>query len=426
MLLVALATVLAVIAAACSSSDSSKSSGDSGNGKGWSVQLLAADGKALETVALKTGQRSPVLVIGRTYQVRATVPPEVASELDGKDIVLQHRQSGGEWDTVRTVPIGTDGKISATFTADKKLVLVGDYRLAVVPGGSATPSTKAENAASSAGSDVRLLAARKSQAVETDPTVTSETTTATGVVQYTFQIENNTGNDLNIYIPTVYNSSTGKYDEVEVALDNGQTTSLIYTNPPPGTAVHFRVNKQKCFAGCTNYVVNWNWQPMVNGVDVAGYTPCSTAFPQLNSGGVFTVDLQGTFAGGSSGWKVGTLSGPIAGAGAGDTTCTFALESSFANWMQNSVVAKVFVVVAVVILLVALTVATDGADAALDVNVAEDIASDAEPRQEMVPDTAQLQGAPNYNATGGFTEVDPPAQIQQQTPAGGVVDLFLF
>ena len=160
--------------------------------------------------------------------------------------------------------------------------------------------------------------------------------------------------------------------------------------------------------------------------DVAGYTPCSTAFPQLYSGGVFTVDLQGTFAGGSSGWKVGTLSGPIAGAGADDTTCTFALESSFANWMQNSVVAKVFVVVAVVILLVALTVATDGADAPLDEDVAQDIASDVAPRQEMVPDTARLQGAPNYNPTGGFTEVDPPAQIQQRTPAGNFQTIMLF
>ncbi|MFM7223954.1 MAG: hypothetical protein ACKO1Y_00740, partial [Actinomycetota bacterium] len=217
---------------------------------------------------MKSGRTFPALVLGGTYVVSATVPSALRSELAGKTVELQHRSGDdGEWTTVKEVRVGDDGRIREEFTAGKGLIHRHDFRVAVLTSGS-SPTT--EGAAAAAGGVRLMSAARPAQAT----TTTSDTTTAVGVVQFVVQVVNNTGNNLNLYIPTA--QSNGTYNEAEVALASGETKSLLYSNPPPGTGVHFRANKQKCFSGCTDYLMNWKWYPAnsLTGLPIPGYTAC--------------------------------------------------------------------------------------------------------------------------------------------------------
>ena len=342
------------------------------------MSLTSASGQPLPQTDLKGGGEVPKLVLGGRYRVNATVPPAVRSKVAGKTVVLQHRAgTDGEWTTVKEVRIGDDGRIREEFTAGKELIHRRDYRIAVVePGASgSSPTTKGEAAA--AGGVELMAASRPAQAV-LQTVATSDTTSAAGVVQFIVQVVNNTNNNLNLYIPTA--QSNGTYNEAEVPIAVGETKSLLYTNPPPGAGVHFRANKQKCFGSCTDYVMNWNWQPYdtTTGQKLPGYTACSASMPQFFSNQIYQVELNDKkFAG--SNFTAGLLSGQIGGDGTGYKTCTFDLESKLVNWLQTNPVKGFLVVAAVTALIVAavaVTVLTGGAAAPLDAAFEELIADE--------------------------------------------------
>jgi len=197
-------------------------------------------------------------------------------------------------------------------------------------------------------------------------------------VQYVVQLVNKTNNNLYVYVPTA--QSDGNYKEAKIAIAEGATKSLLYTNPPPGTAMNFRVTKQSCLGGCTNYLMNWDWHPyQTDGTGksgrtyLAGYTPCSASLPQFVSGQTYKVELNDKrFENYNDFFAAGLLSGPIGGAGTADKTCTFNLQSSLVNWFKENPVKGFLIVTAAVIIiaaLVVLTVATFGAAAPLDAAV---------------------------------------------------------
>lgn len=367
---VGVVTAVALIGAACGSSESSDGAGPAAR---WQVSLTSASGQPLPLTKLQSGREVPALVVGGTYVASGTVPSALRSKLSGKTVELQRRAgANGEWKTVKEVKVGGDGRIRTEFTAGTGLMHVGDFRVAVL---ASRPSPTTEGAA---GRDARFrLVSATRPALATSTTVTtSATTTAVGVVQFVVQVVNNTNNDLNLYIPTA--QSNGTYNEGEVAVAARQTTSLLYTNPPPGAGVHFRATKQKCFLGCTNYVMNWRWYPTQSGtaLPVPGYTACGTSMPQFFSNQVYKVELNDSmFA--NSNFAAGLLSGQLGGAGTGYKTCTFDLESSFVNWLQTNPVKGFLAAAAVTALIVAavaVTVATAGAAAPLDAAVTELVA----------------------------------------------------
>lgn len=372
---VAIIVVVAVLAAGCSSSASSSEGG--GKAAEWSLSFTRADGTAVPESRLASGKVSPTLVVGNEYVVSATVPKSLRSTLDGKTLELQHRSGGtGDWTAVREVQVDGEGRIRESFTAKPELVHLHDYRVAIIDPSArgATPTTVAAPAGTSPRAGYRTIAATQgAQIVSATPAATSGTTSAVGVVQYIVQIVNSTNNDLNIYIPTA--QSNGTYNEGVVAIASGQTTSVLYTNPPPGSAMHLRVNKQKCLGGCTDYVMNWSWVPTENGTAAPGYSACSNSMPKFTSGQMYKFELNDKIA--DSNFAAGFLSGALDGAGSAYRTCTFDLESKLVNWLQSNPV-KGFLVIAAAATLIAvavvLTVATAGAAAPLDAAAAELVA----------------------------------------------------
>ena len=368
--LLGLVTAVAIVGAACGST---KSSDAPVPAEGWQVSLTSVSGRPLPQTEVQSGRTFPALVVGGTYVVSATVPSALRSELAGETVELQHRSGAdGEWTTVKEVRVDADGRIREEFTAGKELTHRHDYRIAVVESGASGSSPTSKGAAAAAGGVRLMSAARPAQVTATS----SDTTTAVGIVQFVVQIVNNTGNNLNLYIPTA--QSNGTYNEGEVALASGETKSLLYTNPPPGSGVHFRANKQKCFGGCTDYVMNWKWYPTVSGTSepMPGYTACGASMPQFTSNQVYKVELNDKMFTNSN-FAAGLLSGQIGGDGTGYKTCTFDLESKFVNWMQSNPVKGFLVVAAATALIVAavaLTVATAGAAAPLDAAAAELVA----------------------------------------------------
>lgn len=353
--LVGFVVVLALVGSSCGSESSSEAPQAA---ERWQLSLTSTDGQTLPNVTWKNGQQIPQLVVDGTYVVNATVPSSLRSELDGKTVELQHRAGDdGEWKTVKEVNVGGDGRIREEFTAGKDLIHRHDFRVAVLPSGS-SPTTKGAAAEGAAAGDngVRLVSATQLAQRVNKGVTTSDTTSAVGVVQFAVQLSNNTKNDLNIYVPT--DASGNTYNEVEVSIASGETKTLFYTNPAPGMLIHFRVNKDKCLLGCTNYIVNWSWHPQAASVPA-----CSAAMPKFVSNGTYKVNLSD---GPDSAFAAGLISGPIGGAGT-NNACYFRLESGFVNWWQNSPVAgyiKTAVEVAAVIaVFVAICVLTDGAAA---------------------------------------------------------------
>lgn len=347
--LVGFVVVMAMVGSACGSGSSSDAPQAA---ERWQVSLTSVDGQTLPKVTMKNGQQVPQLVVDGTYAVNATVPSSLRSELDGKTVELQHRAGAdGEWKTVKEVKVGDDGRIREEFTAGKGLIHRRDFRVAVLPSGS-SPTTEGA-AAGDVG--VRLVSATRLAQSTAATFATSDTTSAVGVVQFVVQLRNNTNNNLNIYVPT--DASNGKYNEAEVSIASGETQSLLYTNPAPGMQIHFRVNKDKCLGGCTNYITNWSWHPQASSVSA-----CSASMPQFVSNQVYKVELTDKI--GDSGFAAGLISGPIRGAGTGDNNCFFRLESGFVNWLENSKVAgyieTAIEVAAVVAVFVAICVLTDG------------------------------------------------------------------
>ena len=354
--LVGFVVVLALVGSSCGSVSSSEAPQAA---ERWQLSLTSSDGQTLPKVTLKNGQQIPQLVVDGTYVVNATVPSSLRSELDGKTVELQHRAGDdGEWKTVKEVNVGDDGRIREEFTAGKDLIHRRDFRVAVLPSGS-SPTTESAAAEGAAAGDVgvRLVSATRLAQSTAATVATSDTTSAVGVVQFVVQLRNDTNNNLNIYIPT--NASNGKYNEAEVSIASGETQSLLYTNPAPGMQIHFRVNKDNCFLGCTNYIMNWSWHPQASSVSA-----CSASMPQFVSNQVYKVELTDKI--GDSGFAAGLISGPIRGAGT-DNECFFRLESGFVNWLENSKVAgyieTAIEVAAVVTVFVAICVLTDGAAA---------------------------------------------------------------
>lgn len=355
--LVGFVLVLALVGSSCGSVSSSEAPRAAEH---WQLSLTSSDGKTLPKATLRNGQQLPQLVVDGTYVVNATVPPSLRPQLDGKTVELQHRAGDdGEWKTVKEVNVGDDGRIREEFTAGKGLIHRRDFRVAVLPSESSptTESAAAEGAAAGV-VGVRLVSATRLAQSTAATFATSETTSAVGVVQFVVQLRNDTNNNLNIYVPT--DASNGKYNEAEVSIASGETQTLLYTNPAPGMQIHFRVNKDKCLGGCTNYITNWSWHPQASSVSA-----CSASMPKFVSNQVYKVELTDKI--GDSGFAAGLISGPIRGAGTGDNTCFFRLESGFVNWLENSKVAgyieTAIEVAAVVAVFVAVCVLTDGAAA---------------------------------------------------------------
>jgi len=144
---------------------------------------------------------------------------------------------------------------------------------------------------------------------------------------------------------------------------------------------HMRVNKQRCFETCTDYIVVWSLPNLNNWP-----SPCSagSTMPKFFSGQYYQVDLTT-----KNGAWVGTLTGALAGPGSGPTTCTFMLEDkalvAVGKWIEDHPKVVGFVELAVVIaVVVAVAVVTMGAAAA------EEAALVAEASEQGGPDVANL------------------------------------
>lgn len=371
--------------------------------EGWSVRLRTADGRRVPMVAPDGERALPRLVVGSSYQLSATVPRAVRTQT--RTFALQHRAAPDDaWKTVRHLTMGRNGRIRDTFTVSPEMIKLRDYRLVGATGPDAvyrlTSATVSRNAAAPAQimdtAPTTTTTAPTTTTTTTAPTTTTTaptTTTTAGTatsttvpatppttapakpmiappasatfsavanVQFAIEITNNLGNDLYIYIPSSTVNST--YQEAKFSLANGETKSLVYINPPPGAVFHMRVNKQKCFETCTDYIVVWsspNWNNWPS--------PCSagSTMPQFSSGQYYQVDLTTQ----KDGYWVGTLTGALAGPGSGTTTCTFALVdklgAAVGKWIEDHPKVVGFVELAVVIaVVVAVAVVTMGAEAA--------------------------------------------------------------
>lgn len=290
----------------------------------WHLRLRTEDGKRLAWEKLKDGRCSPVIGIGLIYRVAARVPESLRPLLDGGTVEVQHREEGGDaWTTVKEVHVGRYGRIRTSFRATDELVNRHGYRIAVLP--------------SPAGAAPAAM-----------PGVTSGTTSATGVSVTVVQVVNNSGNNLNLQVPSAPTGAAGDpppWGQVEVGVSNGATISLVYQDPPEGILAGFTMTKSKCFLGCTVYIPDWschqgysNYCPdywkKAETVDVNGttYKVCTDADPQLVPGGTYTVTLNpgGEFP--SSDFIRGYLSGPLAGLDAPDSTCIFSNSTNALDW----------------------------------------------------------------------------------------------
>ncbi|MFM7735425.1 MAG: hypothetical protein ACKPBU_05510 [Alphaproteobacteria bacterium] len=379
--------------------------------KGWQVSLTGADGQPLQKTEVKSGGTFPALVLGGTYVVSATVPSALRWELAGETVELQQRSGvAGEWTTVKEVRVGADGRIREEFTAGKELIHRHAYRIAVMESGASGSSRATKGAA-----------ARPAQS----STTTSETTTAVGVVQFIVQVVNNTGNNLNLYVPGTFDGST--YGEGEVALAIGDTISLIYTNPPPGAGLHIRANKADCLLGCTNFVTNWKWVPSDYNL-----TACGASMPQFFSNQLYLMELNDKMFNDSH-FAAGLLSGQIYGDGTGYNTCTFDLDSTFDNWFLSNPVegfllieattAAIVIAVAATVALGPLAAPVDGAVGELIVGGLVDVAGEGaagdgaaaldEAAQPQINQAAGAQPNP-VNAEffiGAFIQPPPPPNV---------------
>jgi len=281
---VALVAVLAMVAAGCGSTGSTGSTDSAAGAKenatsaGWNLELLNGDGTAIETETASDGSVVPRMAVNRSYQVRSTVSPEVFATLGGQVAALQYRQAGGAWATAKTFAITQPtGQIQGTFNQPQVAGTV-DYQLALV-NSDGTPAASG---------------------------FTSETLSAVSDLEFTITIQNITNNNLNIQVPLSYNSSTQAYNTGEFPLDQGESRTLRYVNPPTGAAVHFLAHKQQCLLGCTDYIMNW-------GYASTGMTACSDVNPQFTSAGAYTVTLQNPPSWTNAEFAVASLSGPLAG-----------------------------------------------------------------------------------------------------------------
>jgi len=247
---------------------------------------------------------------------------------------------------MRVIGVDESSRIRETFTAGTALVSLHDYRIAVVE----PESPEAKPAAAGAPGDggVRLMAATRPAQAAVETVAASESTTALGAVQYVVQLVNKTDNNLYVYVPTA--QSDGSYKEAKIAIAEGATKSLVYTNSPLGTAMNFRVTKQACFGECTNCPTAWEWHPTLTTAPRTPGTPenaCSDSMPQFFSNQVYTVELKDNSTG-DAGFAVGVLYGPLGGEGTGETVCSFMLKNKFANWITAHPVLGLLVLVAIV------------------------------------------------------------------------------
>ena len=309
--------------------------------KKWDLKLRTTAGKKLGTVKMRDGSRSPKLVIGTSVRAKGRVPAPVLKRLQSRKVTLQTQRVGsgsGSWKRARTVKVAKNGRFDVKLKITKKLLHKHRFRVAATT-------------------------VRKAGGLTATTTTTSSSTTGTVVSQFIINIVNNTGDNLNIAIPTSQTtSSSGTYNYATMPLNNGDTHGTVYTNAPPAATFFMNVTKQNCVGQCTNYRTAWNYTPNKSSV-ACGST--SSDAPQLVSAGVYTVTLTPQFGSGYD----GALSGPIYGAGTPNDTCTFQQVEAFDNWIENNPVKGFIacvIAVAVIALLIVATVSTGGADAPLE------------------------------------------------------------
>ena len=312
------------------------------------LALQDMDGTRLDRVALRGKGQDRKLVVGEKFRAKGRLPRTMLRRLAGDSVMLQNRltRGGQPWQTIARASVGPDGSFTKTVRVTEKRFL-HQHRYRVI-------ATMKQPTAYGAGS--------VSAAATT--TASSPTTTATGVVEFTINYTNSTGQDLVVFVPTAQTSQTSNgqadFNTGSFDLDKNQTAVMTYTNPPEGTSVSWYVNQQNCLGKCTDYKPNW----------AQGQTPksitCSSSTPNFPSGSTTNVDLTSQFGAGYG----GSIVGP-------EANCSFQLGSSFQNWWENHPVegwvAAAIAVVIIAVLIVAFipTGGTDVvvADATLDVSI---------------------------------------------------------
>lgn len=368
----------------------------------WHLRLRTEDGKRLGVRRLKDGRCSPVLAIGHTYRVDARVPAELRPSLDGRTLQVQHREENGDtWKTVKEVPVGRDGRIRTTFRATNAMMHLREYRIA------------------------GLLEARGAAAPAAMTTVTSPTTTATGVSVTVVNIVNNSGNDLYLKVPT---QDTGSgWGTVEIGLKSTDSMALIYQNVPQGIGSGFSMTKQKCFLGCTVYQVSWaceycdaNWKTSQLKDASGNYYPFCTgenkqgvpgADPQLVPGGTYTIVLDnGNPLAPYADFVRGYLTGPLDGLDRPSSTCLFGTTTTFTEWFDTHPLEVFLICVAASVAIVAILVVTGVVDA-VAVGAAEELWA-----ADKAIDVAEYVGnviEPSYNPPPP-NPVDSQAEMLQR------------
>lgn len=382
---VGLVSVFALVAAACSSNSSSPAPPSPAGAKentaissnDWPFELVKQNGQPLDTITGSSGSTAQNLVINAPHLVRATVPADVAAS--GLDIFLEYRRPGGAWLPIRKVPVSYGGMVDVGWNPGMERSGPHEYRLA---------------------------------AMTIEPTKqtvfsTSSTVMASGNLEYSIALLNKTSNDLDIKIPLRWNAAAGNWDIFTVPLSQGEQKTLTYVNPPVGTGFSMILNRQRCFSGCDDYLMDFTWAP-------DGFQPCIANQPHFGSGGDFTVtlsdDINGQGGGLFGGWKVGKIQGPLAGPGAATDTCTFTTRTRTGTWLANHPVEGVVIIAAIVVLvavtvfvtveLLALAPAADLLPLVLD-NAAEETTTETMTFEEKAESAI---GKSNFNPTEAVLE----------------------
>ncbi|MEY4373559.1 MAG: hypothetical protein RL219_2328, partial [Actinomycetota bacterium] len=284
----------------------------------WGFQMLKPDGTPLTTLPAADGTQVAAYAINKTYQLRAKLPPNVVE--DTVAVGLQVKGENDLWFVVDGVDISVNasGEITGTLA-------VGPYFFGP--------------------QEVRLRAATRVDNKLTDLAY-SNSVRATGFLEHTVTLVNNTTNDLFVYIPIgPYDSAKDEWPEQQVSLAQGERKMVVYINPEAGSALHLKVTKQQCFMGCTVHLMDWEWDP-------DGVQSCSKRTVRVGSGGDYTVTLSDDIDGKSAGFKVGKLEGPLDGPGAATTSCTFALRTHTGLWIKSHPWKAVGIGIAIVALVI--------------------------------------------------------------------------
>lgn len=323
---VALVIVFALVAAACSSSNSSSSPAPSLpadaienvaiSSNDWPFELVKQNGQSLDTITDSSGATMPKMVINAIHRVRATVPADVAAS--GLDIFLQYRKPNGTWLTIRKIPVSFGGMVNQPWTPGLERTDLREYR----------------------------LAAMTIEPTKTTVFSTSRTVTASGNLEHSITLINNTSNDLDIKIPLRWDPVQEAWVQFTVSLSQGEQKTLVYVNPPLGTGFSMTLNRQSCLFGCDDYFMDFRWA-------ADGFQPCIDNQPNFASGGAFTItlsdDINGQGGGLVGGWKVGKIQGPLDGPGAATEACTFTTRTRTGIWLTNHPVKGAVIVYAIVV-----------------------------------------------------------------------------